>query len=395
MLKVTPRIVQYLNRIVCRTASGRINHKNVEGAISLASSEMQDVFCEHYVEYKDLFFTCVDNTYVQPVGDYKGVTKAYTINDATYELLERCVSEAPHMLKKKISPTNILKAFTEHVKLDVIKNLLARDDFFHNKEDQLILRIYLNNCNDDGTNVVTYSRRDTVGRRFATGPSLQSIPKYIRWLITSDVSDIDQVNCHMVLLQSFARSADEDVEMDTLDEYIANREAFLTRICVAYGVERSAAKKLILMASYGASFNLNVGWGGAVEEWILENKAIVSIKNEEYQHPAFIKTLTSELKAAGVLMLGLPQFAQFAAMEYKSRALALALQSAEDYVLGLMEAYFKSIGKVVSTLMFDGCHVDGLVTENELKDLEKNVRKALMDKYSIECSMKFSNTYHA
>lgn len=389
-MKFSEQQTKYFFNIYMQMVSGKLDHSNIKGCIWLSSTEMQRVVGDDYKEIMTCFFTVVDENYRPPTAHTKGICKAYKATDAFHSFIDKVIKEKPEVISTRKLVKGV-KYFFEQINVAALEDIISKGlDFCKNREDLMTARIMRLACDDNGTNAVSYRRTaGEKGRRFATSVSLQTLPKYIRFAVINNVSDIDMVNCHPVLIKSFLNKAYENIQTEAIDTYIDNREKALQEIMSFYGVDRAAAKQLVLMVGYGASLD-NIS--GAFGDWIKENKAKITIVNNKMVNSAFMIAFQSEMRDAKKAILQLPEAAAFNGPN-GNRAFSLFIQSVEDEVLQLIEGWMAWRERTVVTLMFDGIMIEGEVSGEEIKNLEKNIARWLWKTYSIECEMKLSIKY--
>jgi hypothetical protein len=250
---------------------------------------------------------------------------------------------------------------------------------------------------------VTYHKRRAIGRRTAAYPSMQNCPSGLRpHLVKRFYHDIDMVNCHPVLMLRVAlKMCVPEYELETLDEYVrgaedeegrTGRERILHRIATHFGVSRKWAKEAVLRV-------LN---GGSVQTWINDAACpqgrdrpqpdLTSLQEERlrvqaafFGMPQFqqhVETLRQELSAStkaaldrakvqGVMARLQSAGARAAAQKQLENARAKAKSEAinrsifshcifelEDSVLKIIDEHFRESGWTVSSLQYDGMHVE-------------------------------------
>ena len=246
---------------------------------------------------------------------------------------------------------------------------------------------------------VTYHKRRAIGRRTASYPSMQNCPSGLRPHL---VKRFYMVNCHPVLmLQVALKMCVPEYELETLDEYVrgaeddegrTGRERILHRIATHFGVSRAWAKEAVLRV-------LN---GGSIQKWIADAKCTRGRDEpqadlEELQAEArrvqaaffampnfqpHVETLRQELAAStkaaldrakvqGVMARAQSAGARAAAQKQLENARAKAKSEAinrsifshcifelEDSVLKIIDEHFRESGWTVSSLQYDGMHVE-------------------------------------
>ncbi|KAG5184581.1 hypothetical protein JKP88DRAFT_255358 [Tribonema minus] len=131
------------------------------------------------------------------------------------------------------------------------KSLLKRNLYNDLKTYKSLPRVY-------GCRLVRYNfaSNSKFGRLFAGGASLQTFPRDFRAALTCGLlHDLDMVNCHMHIIAHCCRS--HGIDCPLLTEYIACREAVLSRIAMANGLMRDDVKSVILKVTYGGRATYN------------------------------------------------------------------------------------------------------------------------------------------
>jgi len=382
---------KYLVHLFTMIASGKLDHQNIKGSIWISSSEFQSVIGPDYKVILKEFFYVADDTYVLPSKNQKGICKAYRPTETFYAFVQQAIEKNPEAIATRKLRKGTQYYF-EEINLKALDGIInAGLNFCKNKEDLITARLLRLACDLNGINAVSYRRNNGCkGRQFATSISLQTMPKYIRFAIINNVTDIDMVNCHPVLIKAFMHKAAPDITTLAIDEYISNRETILENIQNFYKVERKAAKELLLMVGYGASIsNIN----GAFGEWVDKNKAKLKIKGLTMENEPFLIKYQAEMKQAKTSLLALPEAQEFVSGN-QNRSLALFVQSVEDEVLQMIEGWMNWKGIEVSTLMFDGIMIKGSVTQSDISNIEKNINKFLHERYSLDIDMKLSQKYY-
>jgi len=274
---------------------------------------------------------------------------------------------------------------------------------------------------------VFYGKRRAIGRRTASHPGMQHCPSALRpRLVRQFYHDIDLCNCHPVLFLQVARKMGVDPEeIAVLEEYVGHREAVLARIGEFYGVAPAKCKYAVLRI-------LN---GGQVTTWIRDAKctrnatevqpdlralmaasdvvrsAFFAMDQFKPHVAALTDKLRVERKAAVESAEARLAGARSADVQTAKRGLALARMKAqphaikrtifslcvfelEDSILDAIDKSLKRDGWTVSSLQFDGCHVehrDGADLDAAMRRAEEAVRRELG--YSIE--LKEKELFHA
>ena len=243
------------------------------------------------------------------------------------------------------------------------------------------------------------SAHRVIGRRTASHPSMQHCPSGLRpLLIRHYYHDIDIVNCHpSLMIQVAVNMGVPPDKIERLAEYVNNRAAVLQRIGDHYGIPAAKAK-------FGVLIVLN---GGSIAKWVngkdtgctrgknqdqadlrdLE-KAANTVHDAFFAMPQFknhVESLRSELKATATAKVKAAEERVRAASSSASRdrartelgnarrkasttAIERSVFSAcifelEDMVLTVIDEHFQSNGWTVSSLQFDGLHVEHRATD--------------------------------
>lgn len=220
----------------------------------------------------------------------------------------------------------------------------------NNPQDLLAARLYLASAHSEGVSFVEYRTTYGKGRRFAVGPSLQGLPKYIRDRIVdwSTHNDLDMVNAHPSIINQMTNGA-----FPTINEVATNRESVLNSLQAHYGASRPEVKRMVLALFYGAGLA-----GPTLSKWRAENNSTV-------EHHQLVSDLYAELKT---VRHSLPPQELLDMTGNAARALALHVQQTEDTILSSMETFIASRGLEVSTLCFDGLILRGTVDLTELSE---------------------------
>ena len=237
---------------------------------------------------------------------------------------------------------------------------------------------------------VTYGKRRGIGRRTASRPGMQCAPSGLRSRVAGRFyHDLDIRTCHPTLDYQVAiyMGVDPD-ELVELKEYVDNPDAVLNSIAEFYGVSASKCKFAVLRA-------LN---GGQVSTWIRDAKCP---RNDKELHPhlkamqsthhvvqdAFFRmdrfkphvaALTAKLRVERKAAVATAKFrvndarsGKAALQKALSRAemkaqpssirrtiFSLCVFELEDSILHVIDSSFKRGGWTVSSLQFDGLHVE-------------------------------------
>ena len=269
---------------------------------------------------------------------------------------------------------------------------------------------------------VTYSKKREIGRRVASHPSSQHCPSGLRPPIQGRFyKDGDVVNCHPSLFKQVGRNADgvDPHDMAIVEEYVDHREDVLGRIAKFYGVLPAACKFAVLRV-------LN---GGSISAWVHDAKCPRNAHREQEDLKALVEmanvvrkaifnmerfkpivaSLTDRLRIARAAAVARAE-AQLAnahspqdkieAQKVLSRAryrtqsqaikrtiFSLCVFELEDSILNVIDETLQSLGWVVASLQFDGCHVEhrpGFDFNAALGRAEKEVERRLGYKIQLK-----------
>lgn len=381
---MTPEQNRWLASLYEQSRNGNRAHKHIEGAIAISAAELQKVFGEKYLSQL-WFIDCVNDRYWVDHNERKNsYTRAYKINELGMEYIR---TELP----KAIQPPKVFQEGyrDEPINLQKLEELLKDPTNFKEPEDMLMTQLFWSNVDKQtGINWTKYRRcGGKYGRRFAAGPSLQGLPKYVRFQIIENMTDVDMVNAHPTLIKAFAER--EGADATNIADYKSNREEWLKDISEHYGVDRKAAKTLMLALSYGCSLT-SVRTEAAYLTWINENKAKTAqplARLTEYSNElgSIMNTVlsTDDVKAKG-----------FNRIRKQTRAFALFIQSIEDELLSVCDVVLKRHGRYANVLMFDGFMVVGTVSNELVHEMESCMNKYLRVKYNVDCQMKLNSNYY-
>jgi hypothetical protein len=196
---------------------------------------------------------------------------------------------------------------------------------------------------------VSYTKKQQLGRRYASYPSLQSCPGRLRApLCAGNYHDLDMANCHPVILAQVAGRAGCDIP--ELTRYVAQREVVLCEIKNYYGCTRAAAKELILRLCNGGGTK---AWHGdfqvarketmelitdLIEELTLARDSIIMVHPVVHDVLADINLRTHKKKNLW-------------------SAFSWSMHQIECEILDTIEAYLTKHGWQVDVLVFDGVMV--------------------------------------
>jgi hypothetical protein len=218
---------------------------------------------------------------------------------------------------------------------------------------------------------VTYAKKTSLGRLYASYPSMQHCPSSLRGRICTRHSDIDMVNCHPRLLVQIA--AKNSVAAPNLALYVRDRAAQLDGIRRYYcGCGRGEAKTLVLRLLNGGGVN---GWMLALcEDQPTLGKRIAQKRKGLGDH-SLVKGLQQEVVGLRKVVIGqFPSAPGVLEREQTSRPekntwslFSWCLTEIENDCLRAMEQYFERDRRMsVDALIFDGM----LVRTKGLRDTD-------------------------
>ena len=248
---------------------------------------------------------------------------------------------------------------------------------------------------------VTYgkSAHRVIGRRTASYPSMQSCPSGLRPLLISFIShDIDIVNCHPTLMLQVAEKMEvPSHEIERLVEYVTHRARVLQRIADHYGIPASKAKFGVLRVLNGGSI---AAWVNDVETGCMRGKdqpqddlrdleKVATVVHKAFfampQFKDHVAPLRKELKATtsakvqaaeerlrSATSKNAKERAQKELNNARRKASMTAVERSvfsacifelEDMVLAEIDKYLQKMEWTVSSLQFDGLHVEHRSTD--------------------------------
>jgi hypothetical protein len=233
----------------------------------------------------------------------------------------------------------------------LIKNNAIDDDV--RKQLKSYLRKY-----DNGNKAfkVEYEQQGLmIGRKYAKGSlSLQNFKKSIRETLVHDThTDIDIVNCHIVLLSQYCDK--NGLKCACLDDYVDNRNVRLQDIIHSFKTSRKIAKELILVMMYG----------GNVNDYCCKNGFDVTVPMPEWvgKLEQELILLTDRISAIeSTIMADVKRLKKKEYQNKKASCLSYVLQVIEDDLIMSCATKLKQLGYEVDTLCFDGL----LVNKNDV-----------------------------
>ena len=250
----------------------------------------------------------------------------------------------------------------EQVDRTRVEQLIAKNDFDDDVKKQLKKYLRKYDRAHKAFRVDYETQGLMIGRKYAKGSlSLQNFKKEIRETLVYDThTDIDIVNCHLVLLAQYCDK--NGLKCPCLDDFVSNRDARLQEIMDTFQIIRKVAKELFLIMMYGGQINEYCSANGfdihvTLPEW-------VDKLDEEF------KLLTDRVCAIEFNIMN--DVKKLKKKEYnnkKASCLSYVLQVIEDDVITKASIKLKQLGYCVDTLCFDGMlvhstNVDPLVLED-------------------------------
>ena len=217
-----------------------------------------------------------------------------------------------------------------------------------------VIKFLVSKTENEGTNAIKYTHtKGRVNGRMYGEKSLQCCPREVRGFLCDGIStDIDIVNAHPVLLLNICNK--HSIECPNLKEYCEQRENCLERVMEADNINRSKAKKKVLVST-----NLN---------------------NRISTNCEFLKNYDKEMKKIQKKLLDVEEFEylkDFAKKDsnFNGSFINHILCVEEDAVLYIMRESCDSVEVKVQALMFDGLMAYGDMSVGFLKHLEDQIRK--------------------
>jgi hypothetical protein len=148
------------------------------------------------------------------------------------------------------------RVFFEHFDEGNLQKLFSHSRLKENIDPSLLpMLIKFISASESGSKKVTYSRTDHGLGRLYGDCSMQSLPRWVRHTITSNLYwDIDIVNCQPTLLGQLCQC--NGLTHAKLHFYIENRDLVLQEVMERYNVNRDKSKNLILRIIFGGGFTM-------------------------------------------------------------------------------------------------------------------------------------------
>lgn len=268
----------------------------------------------------------------------------------------------------------------EHIEKKRVEQLIKSIDIDADVKKQL--KSYLKNYDqkNKGFRVEYETRGLMVGRKYAKGSlSLQNFKKAVRETLVYDThTDIDIVNCHLVLLQQYCEK--NGLVCDKVNDYVNNRTTRLQQLITLFKIERKTAKELILVMMYG----------GCTTDYCSQHDFDVSINLPKWvtDLEKEFGLLTERISAIeGTIFNDVKKLKKKEYMNKKSSCLSYVLQVVEDKIITNAVTKLRQKGYVVDTLCFDGVLVNGIdIGEDLLEELSAYCFETT--EYRVEFSVK-------
>lgn len=283
------------------------------------------------------------------------------------------------------------------------------------------------------------SAHRVIGRRTASYPSMQPCPSGLRPLLVSFIShDVDIVNCHPTLMLQVAEKMEvPSHKIERLVEYVTHRARVLQRIADHYGIPTSKAKFGVLRVLNGGSIT---AWVNDVATGCMRGKdqpqddlrdleKVAVVVHEAFfgmpQYKDHVVALRAELKATTSakvqaaeerLRSATSKNAKERAQKELNNARRKASKTAvdrsvfsacifelEDMVLAEIDKHLQSMGWTVSSLQFDGLHVEHRSTDMcnpetgkwaELEEAISGAEQAVKEALGYEVKLLEKELYH-
>lgn len=220
----------------------------------------------------------------------------------------------------------------------LVKNILVR--ILENVKDNQLLVNY------------RHCRGSSFGRLYAD-IGYQILPKDIRAYLARDFYfDIDIANASPTIITQLAEM--NHTTLPRLGDYCVNREKWLSKISKTTGVDRNSAKELVIRLLFG----------GQVRYWLKDCRRLYLLKHID---PRLFE-LENEISEKTPIICNLAAFAEIRAnvendskdrkgYNQQGRILGKIYQKVESQILQKMIEFFRSQGKMVDCLMFDGLFI--------------------------------------
>ena len=202
------------------------------------------------------------------------------------------------------------------------------------------------------------------GRMYAAVPSLQGISRKLRGCLSTGLYlDLDCVNCHMILFQSYC--AKNNILCPMLDSYIHNREPKLQELMTLLNIDRDSAKTIPI-----AIMNGGKGYTDDIQkpDWLIG----ITLENRQaYEY--FISTDRGKKTLARI--------SKKHNFNIQGKVWNEMICIEENKLLCFLYKYLQTIGIHCSTFIFDGLHLpihlNGKIVNELIKELENEMMTVL------------------
>jgi len=273
----------------------------------------------------------------------------------------------------------------EHIDKSRVEGLIKHNEIDNDVKKQL--KKYLKNYDPThkGFKVEYETQGLMIGRKYAKGSlSLQLFNRKIRETLVYDThTDIDIVNCHVVLLSQYCKK--NGLLCEAINDYVENRNIRLQEIINLFKTTRKVAKELFLVMMYG----------GVVNEYCCNNGFDVQL-----DMPKWVGVLEKEMNLLTERICNIEttifnDVKKLRKKEYlnkKASCLSYVLQVIEDDIISKASSKLKQLGFCVDTLCFDGMLVHNEKMEGDiLEELSSHCFETTG--YKVEFSFKPMEKY--
>jgi len=192
----------------------------------------------------------------------------------------------------------------------------------------------------------THSKKSKFGRWYASWPSLQNCPGYIRRMCSVGIyADVDIKNCFPEILLQIAMK--NGILTPCLQEYVTNREAWANKICADLSISFKQVKNAVLISMHGGNYK----------------------RATEQKSHSTLDAFAMEVKNIGEELRVLPEYTQLWANAESAQKektgfdnpmgtfISYLCQIQEAAIIGHVKDYFEQKGLKTGCIVFDGCMV--------------------------------------
>lgn len=279
----------------------------------------------------------------------------------------------------------MIHSLYEHIDKRRVEQLIKHNDIDNDVKKQL--KKYLKNYDPThkGFKVEYETQGLMIGRKYAKGSlSLQNFKRKIRETLVYDThTDIDIVNCHVVLVAQYCKK--NGLLCEAVNDYVENRNMRLQEIITLFKTTRKVAKELFLIMMYG----------GVVNEYCCNNGFDI-----QTEMPKWVNVLEQEMNLLTERICNIEttifnDVKKLRKKEYlnkKSSCLSYVLQVIEDDIITKASSKLKQLGFCVDTLCFDGVLVHNEKIDSDiLEELSSHCFETTG--YKVEFSFKPMEKY--